>query len=513
MVLAMSRPVKNSYGVYYFRKTVPKDLQPILGWEVKQSLRTKDPAEARERYAKKAAEVAATWKALRSEAVNLSHKQIVALSGIAYRELIDLLADEPGETSIWDEVLRLHKEAGEAGLLEQWFGPTVDDLLLRQGLKVLPESRDRLLNEVSKAIVQASEQKARESTGDYRPDPDENRFPTWMPLETTIGKSSNIATGGSDASLIGLVDGWWVNAQRANRSISTYESYRNTFKRFSTFLGHDDARRVTADDVISYKDHRLTEVNPKTGKLISPRTIKDSDLAALKSVFKWAVGNKKVSANPAADVSVIVGQRLRLRDTKGYTDAEAKQVLAAVSHLKRGQEKPHTFAAKKWVPWLCAYTGARVGEMVQLRKEDVTQEDGYWVVRITPEAGRVKNKKPRKVVLHSHLVELGFPSFVENAREGYLFLSVPEGEDSRGRWRSAKNRLREFIRTIIDDPEVQPNHAWRHRFKTVAIEVGVDARTRDGIQGHAPRTEGEDYGDVTVKAQARELAKMPWYEV
>ena len=40
----------------------------------------------------------------------------------------------------------------------------------------------------------------------------------------------------------------------------------------------------------------------------------------------------------------------------------------------------------------------------------------------------------------------------------------------------------------------------------------MTARTLDYIQGHAPRSEGETYGDVTLKAQARELAKMPRYE-
>jgi integrase len=30
-------------------------------------------------------------------------------------------------------------------------------------------------------------------------------------------------------------------------------------------------------------------------------------------------------------------------------------------------------AAKRWVPWLCAYTGGRVGELTQLRVKDIEQ--------------------------------------------------------------------------------------------------------------------------------------------
>ena len=46
--------------------------------------------------------------------------------------------------------------------------------------------------------------------------------------------------------------------------------------------------------------------------------------------------------------------------------------------------------------------------MVQLRKQDVRQVDGLWVLRITPEAGSVKTNEAREVVLHPHLIAQGF---------------------------------------------------------------------------------------------------------
>lgn len=46
--------------------------------------------------------------------------------------------------------------------------------------------------------------------------------------------------------------------------------------------------------------------------------------------------------------------------------------------------------AKRWLPWVCAYTGARVGEIAQLRKQDVAHEHGRWVLVITPEARPLK---------------------------------------------------------------------------------------------------------------------------
>jgi hypothetical protein len=68
MVLAMTRPRKHPRtGVYEFRKRVPDRLRPLVGKrEVKRSLKTKDPAVARERHAAVAAEVEAQWNLLGS---------------------------------------------------------------------------------------------------------------------------------------------------------------------------------------------------------------------------------------------------------------------------------------------------------------------------------------------------------------------------------------------------------------------------------------------------------------
>ena len=37
----------------------------------------------------------------------------------------------------------------------------------------------------------------------------------------------------------------------------------------------------------------------------------------------------------------------------------------------------------------------------------------------------------------------------------------------------------------------------------------MDGRVTDAIQGHAPRTAGDDYGDITVEAIARAMAIFP----
>ena len=146
-----------------------------------------------------------------------------------------------------------------------------------------------------------------------------------------------------------------------------------------------------------------------------------------------------------------------------------------------------------------------------MRKQDVRREDGHWIIELTPEAGTIKTNEARKVVLHPHLVELGFPVFVESApaQSGHLFLKPGKDGDVLGPLQGLKNRLAEFGRQIVSDQNVAPNHGWRHRFKTIGIEAGVPQRILDAIQGHAPRTASDGYGEVTVKAMAQAMERVP----
>jgi hypothetical protein len=64
-------------------------------------------------------------------------------------------------------------------------------------------------------------------------------------------------------------------------------------------------------------------------------------------------------------------------------------------------------------------------------------------------------------------------------------------------------------RLASENTGVAPNYDWRHRFKTLAREAGIDPGIRDAIQGHVPRTEGEAYGEVTVRAIATAISRFP----
>lgn len=504
---------------------------------IRFSLRTANPAEARIRQAEAVSYVEQYFEWVRSgRIVELTHRQITALAGEFYRawsrgpdgpgahitseartgELLP--AYIPEDEELRDDFIKMEHDAGALAAQKlnalspdkqlSDLGTVVDGLARQFGFpEVSEESRSKLLAAILRELPPAREAAARTLAGDYTPDPRIAQFP---PLEAAPPTHQALTPG---LSLTGLAEDWWREASAAGITLSTYEGYAATFRRLSEFLGHDDAARVTPADVVRYKDHRLNTPDKKTGKTIKAKTFKGVDLSGMRSIFDWAVGNLKLPSNPAKAVTVKPGRQVKLRE-RDFTEAEANALLTASSKALDGVARPNqTQMAIRWVPWLCAYSGARVGEIVQLRKEDFRKDaaSGIWVMTITPEAGTVKGKEAREVPLHAHLIEMGFAKFVEGSRAGYLFMTIKPDSTVRGVWRSKKNRLAEFAREHVTDPNVAPNHGWRHTFKTKGFEAGIQEKVLDAICGHAPASVGRAYGSVSLQTKVDAMAAFPRY--
>jgi integrase len=489
---------------------------------VRFSLRTADPSQVKSRQAIAAAYLEDVWTALREDApAKLSHRQVTALAGDLYRVWADgedrarsiAIEQTPGggwqrvsetqseQEAYWAAIETMWEATGDSGDpadLEKPLGPLVDRLLLSKGIRRVDEdSRSILLSAFWKALRDAFASRRKNIEGDYSDDPKAKRFPEWeAPSRSVPGP---VASG---VSLKGFVEDWWKEAKAAGRKPSTYESYRNTMAKLVAILKHDDASRVTPEDIVRFKDVRI-----ESG--VSPKTVKDSDLAGLKTVFGWAVMNRRMSINPAEGLTIKTSKPRKLR-AKGFSDKEAAQILKHAKTYRAGGEAPKLAAAKRWVPWLCAFTGARVGEMLQLRKQDIRCEGHHWIVHVTPEAGPVKTDEARDVVLHRQIVESGFLDFVKASSAGHLFVSPSDDElGVRKAVKTARNKVNMFVREVVSDPHVDPSHGWRHRFKTVGIDEGVEMRVLDAIQGHAPRNISEGYGEVTIKAKANAISRFP----
>lgn len=278
------------------------------------------------------------------------------------------------------------------------------------------------------------------------------------------------------------------------------------------FVKHDDATRLTKKDIMAWRDYLRSS--------LSARTISDVHLSTVRSLLNWAAENDRLPENVAATVKQPKPKKTYGRE-RGYTDAEATQVLKASrsyqpnsDELGRVREIPQLTAAKQWAPIICAFTGARISEIVQLRKEDIRKEGSQWVARITPDAGTVKAGGYRDVPLHPQIIEEGFAQFVQDAGPGPLFHNGTEPSHFAAKATRYSNRLASWLSSSGLTPEgLQPNHAWRHRLKTQCRELAISDRVVDATQGHAGRTAADNYGDVTLKTKIDAIKKLPAYSL
>jgi integrase len=229
---------------------------------------------------------------------------------------------------------------------------------------------------------------------------------------------------------------------------------------------------------------------------------------------------KLISVNCFASAIVEVPRRKQHRP-KWFYEHERSAILGSASAIKDTTNPDD--AARRWVPWLQAYTGARPGEIAQLRGVDVAKIEGVWTLNLTPEAGTIKTGQARRVPIHPHLIEQGFLKFVESRGDGPLFYRLRKSNSSNGDLMTRKKspaaqvrqRLADWVTKDIGvkDKGLRPNHAWRHTFKLIGRRVESEDTMLDYICGHAPASEGRGYGAPELKDLARVIERFPRYKL
>jgi integrase len=384
----------------------------------------------------------------------------------------------------------------------QRFGPLVDAILMREAILPDADSRHQLIEETSRAMTEASLKLLRNAGGDYHPDLAAGRFPPWQPNKTK--------TDSGNLTLASLMERWEMHPENETVARRTKATYRSVFRAVSSFLDDPKATEVSVANLDRYFEARMTATD-KTR--LKPRVARDVHKAALASVYGWALRKRLVPANPATDIRIKVKKPPTLR-SKAASDVEARTFADAAIAITVAASSPAMAAAQRWCPLLLLYTGTRIGELTQLRRNDLLDaRNGYPMLRLTPEAGDIKDGEFRHVPIHSRLVELGFLDFVEAAEDGPLFYRL----GSR-RWKDATTpqselvagKVADFGRAFgLHDPRLKrPLHSLRHRFMTLARRASIEEQYVEAIAGHSPGTQNRKYGDFPADVLHREIQKL-----
>jgi integrase len=497
------------------------------------------PDKAVAEHAAWAAKVKGRIAALRAskagKGVDLTQKQAAALAGDWYREFTSQHQDNPGNVkrwsslreTLWDRAaLAGDPETGEAdfGDPEVLRGIEIEarasQFLTDRGVALTPAGRTSFLSAVVGQFLAATEILERRARDDWGLD---QHLDQLAPSPSLNGQHSEVLTGSRTgqqqlSSAVALFEAYCQAKQIKPRTIDRWRCVFTALDALPEAVRDQRGAQRWLDGLVG------TGTPPR-----KHRTVRDIWLSASSAVYAWGVQHGHVATNPFKGCVVEVPRKNSTRETgRAFNDGEARIILAATLKVVVplwGRRDHHWAAVRRWVPWLCAYTGARVGEITQLRMQDIELRDCGPVLRITPDAGTQKTGQARWVPVHPHVIENGFLAFIDEVKarmgkRGPLFYQPParpsRNPNYRGPAVKASERLAAWVRELgVTDRAVQPNHGWRHSFRTRAARpgVGIEERMRGAICGHAPRGSGQGYEHPTVADMADALKHFPPYEV
>ncbi len=500
----MPTPYKHEKtGVYWYRQRTParlngaakghqativiagKSHSVTIGVHLTVSLGTKEPAEAKALVPEVQAQFDLVWARFANAPVRLSSMQCVALAGELFRFFKDALGDTP---EIEDDLRRRWRSYLDAKALSAqnplviipahpWgrWRFAIEHYLAETGLLVDAESIERLTVEFDKAFGDALEMLRQRAYGDYSDHPKEKRFPDPAKAFPKAAKKAP-----ATLTLSGLLE---HKARTGGMKPKTAADFGSILGAFRRFAGHEDARRVTKDEVRHWRDALQAQG-------LAARTINNRQLAALKAVLQHGVKEFDLPSNVASGLRD--ERKAPPTGPRGWTQDEALTILRATfKGTPKALSAPHQ-RALFWVPWICAYTGLRVSEITAFQGRNLRVVDGIPLMHLTPEDGSTKSGKAWSVAVHPHLVEMGLLEMLRAIGDGPAFYTPYPAETDLQRLSShrAEDAANKVTNWVKDDlgmkaPLDRPNHAWRHLFTTRSRESAhrMDKETRDYMMG------------------------------
>lgn len=244
---------------------------------------------------------------------------------------------------------------------------------------------------------------------------------------------------------------------------------------------------------------------------IQPKTINDSYLLHIASMFNWAFKEQWITSTPFTGLAV----------HDPVDDAERRDPFA-VNQLKKlftsgawatPWAPDRERAGDYWVPLLCLFHGFRNAEAAGLRVEDIGEDDGVPVIRIRAYNGRsIKNKDARGTVpIHPEMLRVGLLEYVESRRAVGEVLLFADGLPNKRGQVGAKlgERFSAHVRALGFVGRKLGMHSFRHNFEDRLREAELNERTALALARRSETGSGRTYGDgLSARTKAEAIAKI-----
>lgn len=415
------------------------------------------------------------------------------------------------------ETLRLHLARGETALIE-W---AADDVIRREGLMIPKGSsvyRD-LCQRLQRAEIEKLQRTIERDQGNFTGTPSD---PIVAPPDPTMGKKQ-AAPGETLAELYAR----YQAEQKGRVTQDTWDQNAGIVPLFFEFIGETShistiSRKAVRDwkhalaswprKATSIKQfegmsfRKVIEANKTVGKpVISARTT-NRYLSAIAPFCQWLFDAEYIEQDACQRMHLTVDKKQRT--VYPWSGDELKMIFASpLFGTCRGDRQEHLPGNveirdwRYWLPYLAAYSGARLGELSQLLTSDARQHHGVWILHVTPEGSQDKSVKTggsaRVVPLHSRLIELGFLDYHARMIERGEKQLFPElRPDARGHYSRMPSRFfAGYFKDIGAKEDKSRNfHSFRHSAADAFRRGGYMDETFGPLLGHTKATTTGIYG-------------------
>jgi integrase/recombinase XerC len=266
----------------------------------------------------------------------------------------------------------------------------------------------------------------------------------------------------------------YLSAER-NASEHTCLNYRIDLGQFFAFLGHHRIRQITTLEVRRFVAHLGT-------MHVSRRTVARR-LSCLRSFFRYLCREGTLERNPAAAIPT---PKLERRLPSFLDERQMVRLLESPSTDKWQGLRDRAILETLYS------TGARVGELAGLNRDDLDEISGTMIVR-------GKGKKERLCPIGETALK-AIRCYVNNRpkrlkAQHALFVSQ---KGTRLTTRQVDRLLVRYVKLAGLPASISP-HSLRHSFATHLLDHGADLRSVQELLGHANLSTTQIYTHVSAQ--------------
>ena len=298
-----------------------------------------------------------------------------------------------------------------------------------------------------------------------------------------------------------VFDRWKASKPRSSDSLNTCLRSVTLYEEFTGNPPINQLTREQGDGFRTWLQHPDRKTSSKTAR---------DRLTWVKSVLKYAARDLGlIDRNPWEGLDIAYKTTNKRRP---WTDSELKTFFTQPLHTayQLPTDKKAGADAAYWIPLLGLYTGARVGELAQLRVVDVDTAREFPMLSITDEGEGQSVKSQagvRKVPLHDELVRLGFLDYVAALRTRKADLLWPLLVTREGKPGGYFSQWFGEYRHAIGFGMYPDFHCLRHTVRSQLAEAEIPEQVMDSIVGHEIKgsTGAKVYTHRTLKTLKRAI--------